>query len=152
MIKLSDMEFQVLAWLRYGKVPIGFSPGPGSKTTSKYEQRLLDMELVKWKGVIIAPIKDGSPEGFREHTLVLECTRRGEEALHKNLLRLVLVLAELEVPEYYSPGFFNLVKQLSEEELPALLTHEKDLVRQVAAARMENRELYLHTPDTTEVG
>lgn len=146
MIELSDEEFHTFAWSEYGNRVVAITSGSGKlwsklkqttvaglkqTTVTGSEQKLLDLKLLRWKSIRTKPNKNG----YSYTGKVLKCSKRGRKVLHKDLLRLILVLARMEV-HTYNDEFFKLVARLPREQLPALLVHEKPEIRLVAMARM----------------
>lgn len=142
---MTEYKFGELARIRYGNTAAFFpevNPGTEMGFTVTQEE-LIEEKLARLKWVQSKPNKNRNVY----FGSILVCTKQGESILQKDLLKLVLLLAQQEVYTY-SDEFYNLVKRLSKEELPALLTHTKSPVRQAARERMEElNSINLPTPN-----
>lgn len=130
----TELEFMVLAWASYNNKAHFFPDGEQIQILpTETEQDLLDRGLLTWKLVKVGPNKNFDIFTGR----VLTCTAEGKEVLQRDVLKLVLTLAGLEI-HLHNPEFQKLVDQLSKEELPVLLAHPDDAVRSAALTRIRN--------------
>ena len=134
-IDTEEAEFITLAKTAYEAATAIFPLPAVSRVKlniTETEQDLLDKGLLRWKLITTKEfISDSDVDVGR----VLTCTEGGKEVLQRDILRLVLVLADLQI-HTYSVAFPKLVAQLSKKELPTLLTHGDAKVRSIALSNI----------------
>lgn len=134
-ISTEEAEFITLAKVDYSAAAAVLPlPGRGKLNITGTERALLNKGLLKWRLVLTKEFLVDSDVGVGR---VLICTAEGKDALRRDTLKLLLVLADLQV-HTYNAAFSKLVAQLSKEELPILLTHNDAKVRSMALSNIQN--------------
>lgn len=129
---LTEFEFTTLVAATYSNKAVSFPDGERYRPLlTEVEHDLLNRDLLEWKA-----FRAKLNKNLRVLTgEVLTSTEKGKSILKKDLLKLILRLADMDI-HTYSSAFLGLVSELSKEQLPILLTHNKSAVRSAALAKI----------------